>query len=742
MRFHVLAVCHTVSNKDYVSCAFTQKVVKFCEMMMKSTPEEQRIKSQLTVDEIIRHPTIHEIIHYGHERSDVACDEHVTVMTDEILIKTYGEYNWKKEFFKHRAYDLTHNSFTENGIREVSKRRRAGDFILCFWGLGGRHVAEAFPECLGVEPGIGYPTDTCFANYRVYESYAIMHNHYGADRKIHPGWYDCVIPNYFDPRDFNFVNEKSNYFLYLGRITKIKGLDVIMHLAKTMGFRLLIAGQGSIKDELGYETLPPNVEYVGFADIHKRKELMGNAKALFLPTAYIEPFGGVTMEAMMSGTPVITTDWGVFSETVLHGVTGYRCRTIDQFEWAIRNIDQISPAACREWAMKNYSMDRIRGMYEEYFDMLIKLKFSKGFTQTNHARSELNWLKKEYPVVTTENKVPRKPKICLFTEGRWAFGRIAQAIQKYCFKYDIDIYDWSQGIPNDISFCHVYDLIYTTVWDIGLQLEQKYPSIKDKIVFSGHGLVDFVKLNFDLKNIVFNEKQMSEFNLEPQLVEWLQNRKAGFSVVSTQLKQLLNKYDMPNLHLTECGVDPQLFTRKPTTSDRLRVVYTLPATSLYNESTNHGYNSKRQWLVQKIKDRLFNEGSDIEFIFPKDFLKLDQMSQFYQQGDVWLCVSHTEGNPLGAFEAGACGLTVISTKVGVIPELIKDGVNGYIIENEDVTQIENDIVEKLYILDRDRKLLNQMKENMYQTIQSEWTWTHKIKQWESFFDQALNKLSH
>ena len=377
MRFHILGLPHTVTSKEYNACAYTQKVWKFGRMMKSRG---------------------HEIIHYGHEDSDVDCNEHVTVTTNADLEKAYGNYDWRRNFYKFDVNDHAYQTFYANAIREVGARKRQHDFILPFWGYGVRPVCDAHPDLITVEPGIGYAGGH-WARFKIFESYAIYHAYYGlpAVGTCKQDWYDVVIPNYFDPTDFTYAPEtKEDYFLFIGRVYDGKGVNIAIQATQAIGARLKIAGQGSLQD-MGYATIPDHVEFIGYADVETRRHLMSRARAAFVPSMYVEPFGGVQIEMLMSGTPTISTDWGSFVENNIHGVTGYRCRTFEQFCWAARNIDRISPQACRDWAINNFSMDRVAVMYEQYFQDVLNVYQGNGWYEPNPDRQDLDYMHRYYP---------------------------------------------------------------------------------------------------------------------------------------------------------------------------------------------------------------------------------------------------------------------------------------------------------------------------------------------------------
>jgi glycosyltransferase involved in cell wall biosynthesis len=300
----------------------------------------------------IKHLSTHyEIIHYGIPGAQVDC-EHVDIHINGLDIK----------------------SFNEQIGTHIQQNSSDDDLIVCFYGVENKLACEMNPKLKPVEPSIGYRANGVFAPYRAFTSYAQMHMFYGERGMLmNPSWFDAVIPNPFTIDEFEYNDTKEDYFLYFGRVCEEKGVHLAIQATGMLGKKLIIAGPGSLQ-QLGYSATPSHVEMIGYAGPEKRKELMKNAKGLIGLTYYVEPFGNMIIEANLSGTPVITTDWGAFPEIVLQGETGYRVRDFKSILNAIESIDKINPANCRKWGL-NFSDEEVHDKHHKYLQKVMKNKF-------------------------------------------------------------------------------------------------------------------------------------------------------------------------------------------------------------------------------------------------------------------------------------------------------------------------------------------------------------------------------
>lgn len=349
MRFHVAALPHTHTTTEFLSCAYTAKVINFCRMMKDRG---------------------HTVFLYGGEKNEAPCDEHIVCVSEEARLNHLNGGS-----FVAASFDYTLPFWQRANakvVEEIQKRAEQQDFICVIGGYAQKQIADALPHMITVEFGVGY--GGTFSKYRVFESYAWMHTCYGAATMGKPhdadgSWWDTVIPGYLDPAMFPFRDKKDDYFMFIGRLIDRKGFRIASDVAFDLDTRLVVCGEG---------TPPVGCDYRGVVGPEERGRLLAGAKAVFVPTIYVEPFGNVNIEAQACGTPVITTDWGAFTETVIDGVTGFRCRTFGEFKRAAMNAQDLNPHVIREHAVQNYSLPVIGRKYENYFQRLLTL-WDKGW---------------------------------------------------------------------------------------------------------------------------------------------------------------------------------------------------------------------------------------------------------------------------------------------------------------------------------------------------------------------------
>lgn len=108
------------------------------------------------------------------------------------------------------------------------------------------------------------------------------------------------------------------YFLFVGRLEKIKGLqDVIPIFAEYPDADLLIAGDGEYAEALrGLAVGLPNVRFLGRVDQEELRRYYADAVALIVPSVCFETFGIILIEAFREGVPVIARRIGPFPEIV------------------------------------------------------------------------------------------------------------------------------------------------------------------------------------------------------------------------------------------------------------------------------------------------------------------------------------------------------------------------------------------------------------------------------------------
>jgi glycosyltransferase involved in cell wall biosynthesis len=124
-----------------------------------------------------------------------------------------------------------------------------------------------------------------------------------------------VKANFSD--DFGFSYEKDDYYIFIGRLSKEKGIKVLLEAFKKIDKKVLIIGDGELNDEVKrYSEKYKNIIYLGFRDHNFIIQKLKKAKALIFPSIWYEGFPMVIVEALSTATPAICSNIGGPKEIV------------------------------------------------------------------------------------------------------------------------------------------------------------------------------------------------------------------------------------------------------------------------------------------------------------------------------------------------------------------------------------------------------------------------------------------
>jgi len=206
----------------------------------------------------------------------------------------------------------------------------------------------------------------------------------------------------------------------------------------------------------------------------------------------------------------------------------------------------------------------------------------------------------------------------------------------------------------------------------------------------------------------------------------------GFQAVSVN-NRYLEKEFLPyvkNLYYTPNGVDSVFFHPiQNDSTDKLRIGWV----------GNKDRKTKNFPILRQLKNMNF-ESVELKLVASKKSSKSlpknqPQMRDFYRGLDFFLVTSSTEGTPNPALEALSCGIPIITTRVGNMEEIVRDGYNGFFVppKSSAFAKIINRIT------DMQPEEISRLSANARKSIvECEWDWKFKKISWLKMFEDFRN----
>ena len=175
------------------------------------------------------------------------------------------------------------------------------------------------------------------------------------------------IPHFLPEIFFQVKSKNDNYMLYLGRLTTIKGVNILMEASrKVPDIRIRLAGrlEEPFKSKF-LNLMPNNVEYLGVVHDKELRQLLANSTALVMPSVWYENQPFSILEAFACKKPVIASNLGGMKELVAHKERGLLVHpgNVDALAEAMLRLaespQEVSRMGdnAREYAVANHAQD-------------------------------------------------------------------------------------------------------------------------------------------------------------------------------------------------------------------------------------------------------------------------------------------------------------------------------------------------------------------------------------------------
>jgi glycosyltransferase involved in cell wall biosynthesis len=195
------------------------------------------------------------------------------------------------------------------------------------------------------------------------------------------------LPYFIDRADEDWQDpgqrpQEKPYFLFVGRLERLKGLQTIIDVwDKVDDYDLLVVGTGNHEYELRTQAVDNNrVKFLGPLPQSELGNLYYHAQATIVPSITYETFGIIIIESFARKTPVIVRDLGALPEVVRDSDGGFIYRNDEEFIEAINQLATM-PTLRSELGENGYDAFvqywSKEAHLELYFDFLRRIALEK-----------------------------------------------------------------------------------------------------------------------------------------------------------------------------------------------------------------------------------------------------------------------------------------------------------------------------------------------------------------------------
>lgn len=331
----------------------------------------------------------------------------------------------------------------------------------------------------------------------------------------------------------------------------------------------------------------------------------------------------------------------------------------------------------------------------------------------------------------------KKVAIIVDVEG-WAYYNNAVQIKKYLGEYfEIDI------LPLDIFDGNVVKMfIYGTKYDLMFWFWRGHISwlegdaSKEYMKWLGYTYEEFLHEYVKTKKILTGVYDHLFIEEEQERTKFILNNVKNYIVTSRKLEKIYNGYDKKPEMVISDGVDLDLFKimdnhKYENINRKIKIGWS--GNSKFQDGTDDDLKGLRK-IIKPAIDELIKEGYNIEPCFADRNIKKiphEEMPKYYNGIDIYVCASRTEGVSAPVLEAMACGVPVIATDVGIVPEVFGEKQKEFIIKRD-----KEDLKEKIKHMIKNKTLMKELSKENLECIK-EFSWENKSKLYKKLFEENI-----